>query len=425
MLRLHQTFGAHTGRSYDFDQPVVRLGRMPDSDVIFDAHADLDASGRHCEIRREGDQWVLVDVGSRNGTFVAGQRITRHVLRDGEELECGPGGPRLRVELRAAAPSIGSSPVRPNAATMAATPVPSHAAPSPAAPSAPFGGSYAAPPGSQVPPQVPRTEPPPAMSGTPAAPGAPKLYGQRTVGLMIDEAVARARDAERPPGPPRLLVAAVVSLAGLLGITLLVLLVLVLRDTSRDAPDPAHVTAANAAALYRVVVTAPNEATLCTAFAVRRQVLATSATCVLTLEQRRSEGATIELRGASTPRIAQLWRHPAHVPGQPGPDVGLIQVDGDVPALATLVTPDTVASLREGSRVLAFGYAGAVARTADIELDSVETLADGTRVLRYETAAPEGAPLFDASGSVVGLQGAAGHGVGVDALLALLAGLPL
>lgn len=418
MLRLHQTFGAHTGRSYDFDQPVVRLGRMPDSDVIFDAHADLDASGRHCEIRREGDQWVLVDVGSRNGTFVAGQRITRHALRHGEELECGPGGPRLRVELHAASPSVGSTPVRPNAATMAATPVPSHAVPS----SAPFGGSHAPPPASQVPPQVPRTEPPPAM---PAAPGAPKLYGQRTVGLMIDEAVARARDAERPPGPPRLLVGAVISLAGLLGITLLVLLVLVLRDTSRDAPDPAHVTAANAAALYRVVVTAPNEATLCTAFAVRRQVLATSATCVLTLEQRRSEGATIELRGASTPRIAQLWRHPAHVPGQPGPDVGLIQVDGDVPALATLVTPDTVASLREGSRVLAFGYAGAVARTADIELDAVETLADGTRVLRYETAAPEGAPLFDASGSVVGLQGAAGHGVGVDALLALLAGLPL
>jgi hypothetical protein len=418
VLRLHQTFGAHTGRSYDFDQPVVRLGRMPDSDVIFDAHADLDASGRHCEIRREGDQWVLVDVGSRNGTFVAGQRITRHVLRHGEELECGPGGPRLRVELHAASPSVGSTPVRPNAATMAATPVPSHAVPS----SAPFGGSHAPPLASQVPPQVPRTEPPPAM---PAAPGAPKLYGQRTVGLMIDEAVARARDAERPPGPPRLLVGAVISLAGLLGITLLVLLVLVLRDTSRDAPDPAHVTAANAAALYRVVVTAPNEATLCTAFAVRRQVLATSATCVLTLEQRRSEGATIELRGASAPRIAQLWRHPAHVPGQPGPDVGLIQVDGDVPALATLVTPDTVASLREGSRVLAFGYAGAVARTADIELDAVETLADGTRVLRYETAAPEGAPLFDASGSVVGLQGAAGHGVGVDALLALLAGLPL
>lgn len=414
VLRLHQTFGAHTGRTYDFDQPVVRLGRMPDSDVTFDAHADLDASGRHCEIRREGDQWVLVDAGSRNGTFVAGQRITRYVLRDGEEVECGPGGPRLRVELRKTA--VEPSPVRPNAATMAATPVgPSHA------PQAP---SQVPPPShvpSQVPSQVPRTEPPPAMQ----PPGAPKLYGQRTVGLMIDEAVARARDVERPPGPPRLLVAAVVSLAGLLGITLLVLLVLVLRDASEDAPDPAHVTAANAAALYRVVVTTPSEATLCTAFAVRRQVLATSATCVLALEQRRSEGATIELRGASSPRITQLWRHPSHVPGQAGPDVGLIQVDADVPALATLVTPDAVASLREGSRVLAFGFAGAVARTADIELEAVETFADGTRVLRYEAAAPEGSPLFDASGSVVGLQGGAGHGVGVDALLALLAGMPL
>lgn len=380
---------------------------MPDSDVPFDPHADLDASGRHAEIRREGDAWILVDSGSRNGTFVSGQRITRHVLRDGEEVECGPGGPRLRVEIRRAP----SEPVRPNAATMAATPV-----------------------GPE--PPLPRTEPPPAMpspgpSVAPpgvAPPATPKLYGQRTVGLMIDEAVARAREAERAPSPPRLLVGAIIGLAGLLGITLLVLLVLVLRDDSRDAPDPAHVTAANAAALYRVVVTAPSESTLCTAFAVRRQVLATSATCVLALEQRRAEGATVELRGPSAPRIAQLWRHPSHVPGQLGPDVGLIQVDADVPALATLVTPDALASLGEGSRVLAFGFAGAVARTADVELESVESLPDGTRLLRYETTAPEGAPLFDASGSVVGLHATAadmGYGVAVDSVLALLAGLPL
>ncbi|MCB9614173.1 MAG: FHA domain-containing protein [Sandaracinus sp.] len=415
-MRLLQTFGAHTGRSYDFDQPVVRLGRMPDSDVVFDAHADLDASGRHAEIRREGDAWVLVDVGSRNGTFVAGQRINRHVLRDGDEVECGPGGPRLRVELKSR--SAEPVPVRPNAATVAATPVAESSVP-----------RTEPPPALHAPVPAPST-PPPTPSPAPA--GTPKLYGQRTVGLMIDEAVARAREAERTtpatPSPPRLLVAAVVSLAGLLGITLLVLLVLVLRDATRDAPDPAHVTAANAAALYRVVVTTPTETTLCTAFAVRRQILATSATCVLALEQRRAEGSTVELRGASSPRIAQLWRHPSHVPGQPGPDVGLIQVDADVPALATLVTPEAVATLGDGSALLAFGYAGAVARTAAIEVDSVETRADGARIFHYEASAPEGAPLFDASGSVVGLHAVtptSGYGVGVDALLALLAGLPL
>jgi hypothetical protein len=63
-----------------------------------------------------------------------------------------------------------------------------------------------------------------------------------------------------------------------------------------------------------------------------------------------------------------------------------------------------------------------------VELESVESLPDGTRLLRYETTAPEGAPLFDASGSVVGLHATAadmGYGVAVDSVLALLAGLPL
>lgn len=413
MLRLHQTFGAYTGRTYEFDGPVVRLGRMPDSDVVFDAHADLDASGRHAEILREGDAWILVDVGSRNGTFVAGQRITRHILRDGDELECGPGGPRLRVALDA--PSLEPSHVRANAATVAATSVaapPTHLEPS-SEPASDF---------------VAAASPASSSSRMPSAPQAgAKLYGQRTVGLMIDEAVARANETSRASGPPRALVVVVVALAGLLGVTLLVLLALVLRDSSRHGPDPAHITAANAAALYRVVVHTPTESPLCTAFAVRRQVLATTASCVLALERHRAEGATVELAGPTTPGIVQLWRHPGHVPGQIGPDVGLIQVDRDMPALATLVTSEG-APLREGSAVLAFGYAGAVARTAVIELESTELSADGARLFRYETEALEGAPLFEASGRVVGvhaLAGDEGYGVGVDSLLAMLTGLPL
>lgn len=99
MLRLHQTFGAHAGRSREFDQDVVRIGRLPTSDLAFDAHADLDASGSHAEIRREAAQWVLVDVGSRNGTLVRGKTVQRHVLVDGDEVEFGTGGPRVRVEI--------------------------------------------------------------------------------------------------------------------------------------------------------------------------------------------------------------------------------------------------------------------------------------------------------------------------------------
>jgi predicted component of type VI protein secretion system len=138
MIRLQQTFGAHTGRVLELDRDVIRFGRLPDNEVSFDPHADLDASGRHAELRRENGAWVLVDVGSRNGTLVGGKRITRHELRSGEEIEFGLGGPRVRVEIvGAAAPSIGGS--RPGVATAAATPI--APMPSPTPPPSPFGGA--------------------------------------------------------------------------------------------------------------------------------------------------------------------------------------------------------------------------------------------------------------------------------------------
>ena len=65
---------------------------MPDSDIAFDPHADLDASGRHAELRREDGQWILVDVGSRNGTWVNGERVGRATLKDGDEMHLGIAG---------------------------------------------------------------------------------------------------------------------------------------------------------------------------------------------------------------------------------------------------------------------------------------------------------------------------------------------
>lgn len=98
-IRLQQIFGSHAGRVLDFQGPCIRLGRHPDNDVPFHSHADLDASSFHAEIRAENGQWVVFDVGSRNGTWHGGRRVERAKLSLGDELEFGPGGPRVRVEL--------------------------------------------------------------------------------------------------------------------------------------------------------------------------------------------------------------------------------------------------------------------------------------------------------------------------------------
>jgi len=77
----------------------VRFGRHPECEVSFDPHRDIDASSRHAELRTVDAGWVLVDLGSSNGTYVDGHRITEApVARDVPVvIEFGPGGPRIRL----------------------------------------------------------------------------------------------------------------------------------------------------------------------------------------------------------------------------------------------------------------------------------------------------------------------------------------
>jgi predicted component of type VI protein secretion system len=94
--------GSRRGQRQEFDLVArIRFGRHPDNDVAFDAHRDLDASSRHAELRKGGDGYVLRDVGSSNGTFVAGERVAETAIEPGEPVlvEFGVGGPRVRIFL--------------------------------------------------------------------------------------------------------------------------------------------------------------------------------------------------------------------------------------------------------------------------------------------------------------------------------------
>ena len=97
MILLRQIKGADSGREFEFNQGLIRIGRMPDSDVNFDPEVDLDASGRHAEIRNEDGRYLLIDTGSRNGTWLNGQRIKHAALNIGDEIELGRGGPKLEI----------------------------------------------------------------------------------------------------------------------------------------------------------------------------------------------------------------------------------------------------------------------------------------------------------------------------------------
>lgn len=73
-------------RSYDLTTPVTLLGRGTDCDLRL---VDPGVSRHHAEIRVEGPEVVLVDLGSTNGSFVNGQPIRRVTLVDGSRVTMG------------------------------------------------------------------------------------------------------------------------------------------------------------------------------------------------------------------------------------------------------------------------------------------------------------------------------------------------
>ena len=92
--------GARAGEVEAFRKGYIGLGRHPLSDVRFDAERDLDVSSRHAAIVRKTEGFVLQDLGSRNGTFVNGKRITGDtLLHAGDVIGFGANGPALEFAI--------------------------------------------------------------------------------------------------------------------------------------------------------------------------------------------------------------------------------------------------------------------------------------------------------------------------------------
>ena len=95
---LVRTAGSNNVRlTFDGTQRVV-IGRGAGSDVRL---PDPTVSHRHATLQAQGADFVVVDEGSTNGTFVGGVRIaprTSRVLRSGDMMRVGKLWLELRVE---------------------------------------------------------------------------------------------------------------------------------------------------------------------------------------------------------------------------------------------------------------------------------------------------------------------------------------
>ena len=152
--------GPQPGQSFMLDRDWLTLGRDPSNDIEIN---DPQISRQHTRITRQGRMMVIEDLGSTNGTFVNGMRLTgSHVMANGDTIGLGDGVTLTYYEEGQAADATET--------------VVGRAAPAPP------------PPSYELPPQPVQPQPPPIRTAVPppppaytAAPPPPPATGKKSM----------------------------------------------------------------------------------------------------------------------------------------------------------------------------------------------------------------------------------------------------
>jgi len=84
--RLVALNGPLSGQTLYLEEPVVSIGRLGSSDICLE---DCFVSRHHCVIRNEGDEYLIEDLNSANGTYLNGERVNACALKEGCLIQIG------------------------------------------------------------------------------------------------------------------------------------------------------------------------------------------------------------------------------------------------------------------------------------------------------------------------------------------------
>jgi hypothetical protein len=404
--------GSLKGHRQTYDQSLVRIGRRENCDFSL-SEKDGHASGLHAEIERRRNHFFIRDLGSTNGTFVDGKRVSSETqLSEGALVACGTDGPVLKIEFLGEDEDLAN-------ATMVAVP-----------------GLIADQEGS-------------GKTG----------YYTALVQEKLHQSSVQMRWV----------------IAALVGAMLVALSVGYWLIDKQDAGETGRLIARdNENRLFMLISKSGNKLTgYCTAFVVGTGgILATNAHCVRAGEELHSKGALLLARMNGNPKhtyTVSRWKiHPDYLESRLSPDVGLLYLElkgATLPNAVNLASEDRFLALEQGQKLYTMGFPGKVMNESDPAADFRE--ATITRLTNFDNKAGDnretrviwhnaetskgtsGSPLFDTEGFVVGLNNggltakkilvrdevtgelindivyeATGHnfGVRVDALITLLNG---
>ncbi len=78
--------GPASGTRIEMVGDRMTVGRSPESAIFLD---DITVSRQHANFDRDGSGWILVDLGSLNGSYVNRKRVDKVALTHGDEIQIG------------------------------------------------------------------------------------------------------------------------------------------------------------------------------------------------------------------------------------------------------------------------------------------------------------------------------------------------
>jgi len=375
------------------DQAVIRIGRRSENDLVFDDSGARVVSSFHAEIRIEDGIVTIEDLDSTNGVYVDGKIVSKVNLKPGMFVELGEYGPSFEVDFF----------------------------------------------DSDVDTKI----------SIAAEKQEEKKYGEKTVGMMVKQALLSAgilktnsskstQDFEALVDNKIEKTSSKYKLIIIIGLIVFVIAgiglgIFIYRNRSVQYFQTTQVNMGGAAGSsiaasnrYSVFLLAGKMANsneykgFCSAFSISPNMLATNAHCINSA--KKYSDILVLMNGApkNRYRVAKMLSHGAYKDGFISPDVGILIIDGSLMNYVILATAEELGQILPGVSIFLYGFPGRLNKEEAPEATFVKgeigrvTSFDksfknlGTNTIlqhsAYSATGTSGSPMFNSNGHVIGIN---------------------